>query len=34
MRRPFTKFEDFQAAFVRQASWMVDRATTLNEAWV
>ena len=28
----FRDFEAFQAAFVRQASWMVDRATTLNEA--
>jgi formate C-acetyltransferase len=28
----FTSFDAFKAAFVRQATWMVDRATTLNEA--
>jgi formate C-acetyltransferase len=28
----FGSFEDFKKAFARQASWMVDRATTLNEA--
>jgi formate C-acetyltransferase len=28
----FASFEDFKAAFVRQASWMIDRAVSLNEA--
>jgi formate C-acetyltransferase len=28
----FKVFDDFKQAFVAQASWMVDRATTLNEA--
>jgi len=28
----FASFDAFKTAFVRQASWMVDRATTLNEA--
>ncbi|HJX53620.1 MAG TPA: pyruvate formate lyase family protein [Polyangia bacterium] len=28
----FASFDAFKAAFVRQVSWMVDRATTLNQA--
>ena len=28
----FTSFDGFRAAFVRQATWMIDQATTLNEA--
>jgi formate C-acetyltransferase len=28
----FKVFDDFKQAFLAQASWMVDRATTLNEA--
>lgn len=28
----FASFDDLQAAFLRQATWMIDRAVTLNEA--